>query len=204
MRRTRLGPDQILGGKRANNSTAQRKSAKKRRPSRAASTSRVAPRTAEQYFAKSARFQDRWSRVTHVISKMRAEGVSLRQASREFEIDPRTVVRLGRPALRKRANGQYKAEASDRLLRVLVIPTREGLREIAVRDSRQASQVAEYWNAVHRYLETGDDSALRKFRRKRITDAKGARVPLLTDLDELDRLGSAGVLRFESLYAKAG
>jgi hypothetical protein len=73
-----------------------------------------------------------------------------------------------------------------------------------VRDSRQASQVAEYWNAVHRYLETGDDSALRKFRRKRITDAKGTRVPLLTDLDELDRLGSAGVLSFESLYAKAG
>ncbi len=135
---------------------------------------------------------------------MRADGVSLRQASREFEIDPRTVVRLGRPALRKRANGRYKAKASDRLLRVLVVPTREGLREIAVRDSRQASQVAEYWNAVHRYLETGDDSALRKFRRKRITDANGVRVPLLTDFDELDRLGSAGVLSFESLYAKAG
>jgi hypothetical protein len=111
---------------------------------------------------------------------------------------------LGGSALRKRANGQYKAKASDRLLRVLVIPTREGLREIAVRDSRQASQIAEYWNAVHRYLETGDKSALRKFRRKRITDANGVRVPLLTDLGELDRLGSAGVLSFESLYAKAG
>ena len=135
---------------------------------------------------------------------MRADGVSLRQASREFGLDPRTVVRLGGSALRKRANGRYKAKASDRLLRVLRVPTREGLREIAVRDSRQASQVAEYWNAVHRYLETGDDSALRKFRRKRITDANGVRVPLLTDLGELDRLGSAGVLSFESLYAKAG
>ncbi len=135
---------------------------------------------------------------------MRAEGVSLRQASREFGIDPRTVVRLGRPALRKRPNGRYKARANDRLLRVLVLPTRGGLREIAVRDSREASQIAEYANAVQRYLQTGDASALRKFRRKRITDATGARVPLLTDLDVLDRLGSAGVLSFESLYAKAG
>ena len=182
----------------------RRRLVKKRRSSRPPRNRPLAPRTAEQYFAKSERFQDRWSRVTHVISKMRAEGVSLRQASREFEIDPRTVVRLGGPALRKRANGQYKAKASDRLLRVLVVPTREGLREIAVRDSRQASQVAEYWNAVQTYLATGDAAALRKFRGKHITDAKGARVQLLTDRDELDRLGSAGVLSFESLYAKAG
>ncbi len=182
----------------------RRRLGKKGRSSRPARNNRVAPRTAEQYFAKSAQFQDRWNRVAHVISKMRADGVSLRQASREFGIDPRTVVRLGGPALRKRASGCYAAKASDRLLRVLVIPTREGLREIAVRGSLQASQIAEYANAVQRYLQTGDASALRKFRRKRITDATGARVPLLTDLDELDRLGSAGVLSFESLYAKAG
>jgi len=181
-----------------------RRLVKKRRPSHPARNRPLAPRTAAQFFAKSEQFQDRWNRVTHVISKMRMDGVSLRQASREYELDPRTVVRLGHPALRKRANGRYKAKPSDRLLRVLVVPTRGGPREIAVRDSRQASQVAEYGNAVHRYLETGDDSALRKFRRRRIIDARGAKVPLLTDLNELDRLGSAGVLSFESLYAKAG
>ena len=181
----------------------RRRLVKKRRSSRPARKTHVAPRTAEQYFAKSAQFQDRWNRVAHVISKMRTEGVSLRQASREFGIDPRTVVRLGGPALRKRANGRFVAKRSDRLLRVLRIPTRDGLREIAVRDSRQASQLAEYWAAVDRYLETGDDSALRKFRRKRITDASGARVQLLTDVDELDRLGSAGVLSFESLYPRS-
>ncbi len=178
----------------------RRRLGKKRRSSRPTRNKSVAPRTSEQYFARSERFQDRWSRVTHVIAMMRARGVSLRQASREIGVDPRTVVRLGGSALRKRASGRYAAKASDRLLRVLRVPTREGLREIAVRDSRQASQVAEYANAVQRYLQTGDASALRKFRRKRITDATGARVPLLTDLDELDRLGSAGVLSFESLY----
>lgn len=175
---------------------------RKRSRRRPATIARLAPRTAEQYFAKSERFQDRWNRVTHVISRMRADDVSLKSASREFRVDPRTVVRLGGSALRKRASGRYEARSSDRLLRVLVVLTPQGKREIALRDSRQASQVAEHWNAVHRYLEKGDASALQKFHGKHITDASGAQVPLLTDLDELDRLGNAGVLSFESLYAR--
>jgi hypothetical protein len=51
--------------------------------------------------------------------------------------------------------------------------------------------------------ETGDDSALKDFKSKYIIDAQGKRIPLLTNLDELDRLGSAGVLSFESLYARS-
>ena len=84
---------------------------------------------------------------------------------------------------------------------VLVIPTPKGLIEIAVRDSRQRSQLGKYWNAVQRYLATGDAAGLRQFRSMRIADTTGKRVPLVTDVDELDRLGSAGVLSFESLYA---
>lgn len=180
-----------------------RPAANKRRSTRVAKSKRVALQTADQFFTKSEEFQDRWNRATHVLSKMRADGVSLRQAAREFEIDPRTVVRWGGSGLRKRANGLYAAKASDRLLRVLVIPAKEGLREVAVRDSRAASEIAKYSDAVQRYLQKGDRSAIRGFRRKRITDADGARVPLVTDLDELDRLGSAGVLSFESLYARS-
>ena len=179
-----------------------RKSRKQRRSSRASSSKQLAPQTAKEYFAKPERFQDRWTRVTHVISRMRTDGVSLRQASREFGVDPRTVLRLGGSALRKRTNGRYAAKLRDRLLRVLVVPTHEGLREVAVRDSRQASQLAEYWAAVQLYLETGDASAVRRFRGKHITDETGKRIPLLTDLQELDRLGNAGVLSFESLYAR--
>jgi hypothetical protein len=160
------------------------------------------PQTAEQYFAQSNQAQDKWNRVTHVISKMRAEGVSLTEASREFGLDPRAVVRLGKPALKKRSNGRYSAKSTDNLLRVLVLPTGDGLREVAVRDSRQATLLAKYWVAVQKYLETGDASALRKIRRKTITDSDGKRVRLIKDLAELDRQGSAGVLSFESIYAK--
>jgi hypothetical protein len=89
------------------------------------------------------------------------------------------------------------------LLRALVIPTRKGLREIGIRDFHQASLLGKYWTAVERYRDTGDASALREFRGKYILDANGKRFRLLTDLRALDRLGSAGVLSFESLYAKA-
>jgi len=181
----------------------QRKTGKKSNSRPVPKRKHLAPQTAEEHFSKSERFQDTWERVMHVIAKMRNDRVSLQQASREFGLDPRIVIRLGASALRKRGNGQYVAKATDRLLRILVILTEQGLSEIAIRDSRQASQLAKYWDAVQRYLETGDSSGIRRIRRKYITDANGKRIPLLKNLDELNRLGSAGVLSFESLYARA-
>jgi len=86
--------------------------------------------------------------------------------------------------------------------RKLRIPTREGLREITVSDSHEASLVGRYWNAVKRYLETGDASAIQKFTGKHITDANGKRILLLTNLEEMDRQANAGNLSFETMYAK--
>jgi len=146
--------------------------------------------------------QELWKNVGQTVTEVRT-GVSLRQASRKFNLGPRTVQRLARPALRKLRNGRWAAKPHDRLLRVLVIPARKGLREIGVRDSRQASLIGKYWTAVDKYRDTGDASALREFRGKYIVDASGKRVRLLTSLRELDRLGSAGVLSFETLYARA-
>ncbi len=133
---------------------------------------------------------------------MRTDRTSLREASREFGLDPRIVTRLGKSALRKRANGQYVAKRSDKLLRILAIPTTDGTREIAIRGSHEATTLGKYWAAVQKYLQTGDWSALNKLRRKYVIDASGKRISLLKDLAELDRLGSAGVLSFESLYAE--
>lgn len=55
---------------------------------------------------------------------------------------------------------------------------------------------------MHRYLQTGDGSRLKTFQGKYIKDANGVNVPLPTDRAVLNRLGSAGVLSFESLYAR--
>jgi hypothetical protein len=173
-----------------------------RRKSRSSRNKFVPPRTVEEYFAMSARDQERWKNVDQTITEVRA-GASLRQASRKFGLDPRTVRRLAPSAFRKLKNGRYAAKASDRLLRVLVIPTPKGLSEIGVSHSHQATLLGKYWTAVDRYRDTGDASALREFRGKRIVNASGKRVPLLTDPQELDRLASAGVLSFESIYARA-
>lgn len=157
------------------------------------------PTTARQYYAMPERERENWDSVAHVISRMR-RGVSLSKASEEFAIESSSVVELGHPALRKR-NGRYVVTKTDRLLRVINALLVEGKREIATRDSRQASIVGSHWAAVQRYLQTGDDSALLRFKGKKVTDASGKRHLLLTDLKEIDRQAAAGVLSFESMYA---
>jgi hypothetical protein len=147
--------------------------------------------------------QDEWNRIVRAIAKMENDDLSLTEASREFGLNPRKVIRLGHPALRKGANGRYRVRDGYLLLHVLVLPAPNGLIEIAVLDPKEASVIGRYWAAVHKYLETGDTSALHKIRRKTVTDADGKRVRLIKDLAELDRLASAGVLSFESLYSKA-
>jgi lambda repressor-like predicted transcriptional regulator len=159
------------------------------------------PNTARQYFLLSPKNQETWDSIGHVISKIREEGISLPKAAKQFGLSPRTVITLGGSALKKQKNGRYVAKKTDRLLRVINVLKTKGRKEIATRDSRQASLVGGHWAAVQRYLQTGDDSALQRFKNKKITDANGKRHLLLTDLDELDRLGRVGVLRFESMYA---
>lgn len=162
-----------------------------------------APRTEAQYLARPEKFKEAFDRVLSVISKMRSEKVSLTQASREAGISPRTVTKWGKSALRKQPSGKYAAKASDNLLRLVMIPTPQGTREIAVRGSKQVTLLAKYSNALHRYLQTGDASKLKEFQGMHIKDANGVDVPLLVDLATLNHLGSAGVLSFESLYARS-
>jgi hypothetical protein len=133
---------------------------------------------------------------------MRHDGVSLTQAARYQGIDRKKAAQLAGSALKKKSNGRYAARSFDRLLRVLIIPTRGGLTEIAVRDSRTASKLGEYSAAVQRFVQTGDQSKLRQFKKLKLKDSSGNAIKLLTDPKELIRLGNAGVLSFESIYAR--
>lgn len=161
------------------------------------------PRTAAQYHARSARQRSLIAKTAHVLAAMRTEGLSLSKAARENQITPKAVRHHAGAALRKTPRGTYKARASDKMLRVLVIPAPGELREVATRDSRMATILGQYANAVQTFLQTGDATELQRFQRRYVIDAEGNSVALLTDLDELERLGAAGVLSFESLYARA-
>lgn len=171
----------------------------KRKPKPYAGRGKRIPRAS----TKPKRRQESQLKSARVLTTMRTENASLSRASREEGVSPATVLRHAKSALRKTAQGRYKARKSDRLLRLLVIPTPEGLAEIATLNSRAATTVGEYWNVVNAFLETGEDTDLARFHGVSIVDANGNAVPLLTDPTELERLGSAGILSFQSIYARA-
>jgi hypothetical protein len=160
------------------------------------------PTTAKKLFAMPKRFQGQWNRAVQVPTEMRSHGLSLQQAARRLGISPKVAVDLAGPAFKKGAGGRYSVKPTDRLLRVLQIPSKKGIREVAVRDFDEASLVGEYWSAVEKFLTRGDTSALKKLRRKTVTNELGKRVRLLTNLEELKRQASAGVLHFESIYGR--
>jgi len=81
-------------------------------------------------------------------------------------------------------------------------PSQQGLREIATNDSREASILGQYWNAVEKLIGHDDSSALGKLRRRTVKDSAGRQVRLLFNVEELKRQASAGVLRFEDIYGR--
>lgn len=179
------------------------KQAKTKNAMRKAKHSRRAykARSPEQIRRLSRRMQEARTRSLNALREMRTPGLSLYEAARAVGVDPRTVRRWTNPALQRGSNGRYAAKPSDRLLRLLVIPGPGGSREVAVRGSRKASELAKYAAAVQRFLSTGDAADLNEFDGRKILDANRKPIEFLTDLDMLELLGSAGVLSFESLYA---
>jgi hypothetical protein len=160
--------------------------------------------TVEQFFALSQQEQEIQIAVANAITLMRSDKLPLSMAARASGIPPKDLIRRGRSALRKQKNGRYAVNAHDDLFRVVIVVSEsKGPIEVATNDSRKASKAGKHSAAVQRYLETGDDSALQQFAGHYILDAQGNRIALLTDEDELDRLGSAGELSFESLYARS-
>jgi hypothetical protein len=158
----------------------------------------------EQFFALPERAREIQIAVANGVSSMRSDNLSAAAAARATGVSPSVLIRRGRSALQKLDNGRYAANPYDDLFRVVIVVSKsKGPVEVATRDSREASKAGKHSATVQRYLETGDDSALRRFKGKHIIDVQGKRVALLTDVDELDRLGSAGELSFESLYARS-
>jgi len=132
------------------------------------------------------------------LALMRREGKSLSQAAREAGTTPAAVRRHVGSEL-KRERGRYVAKPTDRLYRRMYLLDEDGKFAIDVYDSRAASMIGEYWAAMQRYLHTGDDRALRSFKRRTIRTGKKT-YRFLIDTAVIDRLASFGELTFESIY----
>lgn len=128
------------------------------------------------------------------LSMMRSENLPLGRAARRTGVSPSVVKFWAGDALEP--SGSPKA--GDRLLRQMVILS-EGRRvAVDVRGSRQAAAVSAHWNAVSRFLETGDVRLLAKFEGRTV-----AGHVLETDPDVLEEIALSGGLQFEDIYALA-
>jgi hypothetical protein len=138
-----------------------------------------------------------------VVGLMRRHRYSLRRASRDVGIDPRTVRRYAGGALVQR-RGRYAAKLADRLPRTLAFFDASGDQiELTTRSSKTASLVARYHNSLRSYAQYGDATALREFEGKTIT-VGGKRHNFMTDTRQLSRLIRAGELRVQDIYGSGG
>lgn len=160
---------------------------------------RNGPRTPQEFFTLPPREQDRWIRKTGAITEMRKEKISRTQAAKRYGLNPNS---LPKSALRKKRNGRYAVRGKDTLLRVINVPTEQGIIEVATRDSRQASELGRYTEAVHKYLQTGDASALAQFTGRSVVDMNGNQISLMTEPGQLDRFGKPE-FSYESFYARS-
>jgi hypothetical protein len=100
----------------------------------------------------------------------RGEG-SLSKLARKAGTTPKTV-RRATGAFRKKG-ARWVAIRSDRVQRNLQTYERGASRSVLVRDSRTATLLSRYANAVNHYFQTGDASRLREFEGKTYVDARG-------------------------------
>lgn len=139
-------------------------------------------------------------RALEALSDMRTKGWSLTRAAREAETTPRNVQKYARRALKTTEGGRYTPTPFDRMPRAVRLLKPDGIEVVVVRDSRTASKVGRYWNAVDRHLKTGDPAELSKFRGKSF-QVHGIPHEFLTDADTIEALANVGEVAFEEMYA---
>jgi len=141
-------------------------------------------------------------RAIDALALMR-KGRSLRAAAKEAHTTPATVQRYLPRAIDRTASGRLVARAVDGYEREMFMLTERGKIRITVRGSRAASRIAEHASAVDYFLKTGKTNRLRPFRGQSLRAGKTT-YPFITNPNTLRRLGYAGELSYESLYALRG
>ena len=122
-----------------------------------------------------------------VISELRnTKSKTLPQAANDNNITAKNVI-LHTNGFKK-VNGKPVVKRWDRIRRVMRVNTDKKEKSVEIRDSRTASVVGRYHNAVKQFLNTGDKSKLSKFRNKKVKDSKGKLHKLETNPDEIIRI----------------
>jgi len=124
-----------------------------------------------------------------VLSEARKSRKSLSKLATQHFIFPKTVLNHTN-AFRKKGR-RWTAKKFDRIPRVMKINEKGREASIEINDSRTASLIGRYHNAVKQFLNTGDRKKLRKFKNKKIKDAEGKHHLLETNPDSLIQINEA-------------
>ncbi len=144
---------------------------------------------------------DTCNRAFHVAADMRRDAsLTLAQAARNREIDPRTVRRQIPSAFLKDSSGRIRARTSDRFRQTLYIPTTTpGVRTpILTKNSHERQQIGS-WMAALNAAGRGDFSDMNEFPRQQFVGG----VHLPTNAEVVQRILNALAEEeapFEGLY----
>jgi hypothetical protein len=145
---------------------------------------------------RNARQAELRERALAVAALSRREKLSIRTAAKIEGIRPSTVLRYAGSAFEKHGK-DFRVKKSDRIPRTLVALDSKGKRPVTVLTFRAASRISKYWNAVKKAQKTGDYSALKKFRGKRVPYGG---FNFVTSPAKLKKFADAGILDFEKVY----
>ncbi len=137
-----------------------------------------------------------YEKVGRALTEMRA-GASIGEAARAVGTTPEAIRRYAGPWLEERSSGAARALPADNMIRRLRWPTEHGIVFLDTADSRVATEVAEFWNAVGRYLE-GDRRALRPYG-DRVLRVGGQRHRYPTE-EQILIWARRGEVSFETIY----
>lgn len=122
-----------------------------------------------------------------VVNELRnSKTKTIQQAARENSVSVNTVLKHTNGF--KKINNKLIVKKWDRIPRVMRINTDGKEKSIEIKDSRTASVVGRYHNAVKQFLNTGDKTKLQKFRSKKVKDSKGKLHKLETNPEEIIRI----------------
>lgn len=167
---------------------------------------RVIGRTRRQPRASTSSPERQLQRLRAVLDavslKRRHPELSMTEAAKRSGTTLRTIRRYARSAIEMRS-GRLDARRTDRIPRDLLMFDNKGQITIRVTNSRDATRVAKYNNAVRRFLLHGDDSQLKRFAGKKLS-VGGKRYPFVTDPASLNRIARGGEIHFLDIYSASG
>lgn len=146
---------------------------------------------------------DAYRRVLDAIALQRRNpDMSLSEAARHCGTTLATVQRHARSAITQK-RGRWEARPYDELPRRMLFLTDRGYISIVVKNSDDATLIAQYFNEVRQFLTPSSSFSFDEFEGDWI-ESEGRRYYFVTDAKTINRLARAGVLSFLDIYASDG